>query len=53
MMYFWKALRIMGVVTDWSSKALEDGKVTLPEAVDLAVRIAEVLGIPTDIELPK
>lgn len=52
MNYFFKALRIMGIVTDWSSKALEDRKVTLEEAADLAQRIADVLGIPTDITLP-
>ena len=52
MKYFFKALRIMGIVTDWSSKALEDGKITLPEAVDLAVRIAKALDIPTDIQIP-
>ncbi|GAI23010.1 unnamed protein product [marine sediment metagenome] len=43
----------MGIITDWSSKALVDGKVTLNEAVDLAVRVAEALSIPTDIQLPK
>lgn len=52
MNYFFKVLRIMGIVTEWASKALQDGKVTLNEAVDLAQRIAEVLGIPTDIKLP-
>lgn len=51
--YFFKALRVMGIVTDWSSKALVDGKITLQEAVDLAKRLAEALDIPTDIELPK
>jgi len=51
--YFFKALRVMGIVTDWASKALVDGKVTLKEAVDLAERIGEALGIPTDIQIPK
>ncbi len=53
MNYLFKVIRIMGIVTDWTSKALEDGKITIQEAVDLAVRIAEVLNIPTDIQLPK
>jgi len=53
MNYFFKALQIMGIVTSWSSKALEDGKVTLDEAADLAKKIADVLGIPTDIKLSK
>ncbi|MBA7630355.1 hypothetical protein ES703_37877 [subsurface metagenome] len=42
----------MGIVTDWSSKALEDGKITLDEAADLAERIADVLGIKTELKLP-
>ena len=53
MSYFFKALRVMGIVTDWAAKALVDGKVTLNEAVDLAERVAEALGVPTDIQLPK
>ena len=52
MNYFFKALRVMGIVTDWASQALVDGKVTLKEAVDLAERIAGVLGIETDIKIP-
>lgn len=51
--YFFKALRIAGIVTDWAAKALVDGKITLHEAVDLAERVGEALGIPTDIQLPK
>ena len=42
----------MAIVTDWSSKALQDGKITIQEAADLAVRIADVLGIHTDIQIP-
>lgn len=52
MNYFFKALRIMGIVTEWSTKALEDGKITLDEAADLAGRIADVLGISTEFKLP-
>lgn len=53
MKYFFTALRIMGIVTAWSSKAMQDGKITIEEAAELAVGIADVLGIPTDIQLPK
>ncbi len=53
MSYFFRLIRIMGIVTEWSAKALADGKITLEEAVELAVRIAEVLGIPTEIEVPE
>lgn len=51
--YFFKALRVMGIVTDWASKALVDGKISLTEAADLAQRIGDALGIPVDVQLPK
>lgn len=50
--YFFIAIQIIGIVTDWASKAMQDGKITLKEAIDLAERIAKALGIPTDINLP-
>ncbi len=53
MRYLFKAFRVMGIVTDWSTKALVDGKISLNEAVDLATRLAEALGIPTEIDLPE
>ena len=53
MAYFFKILQIMGIVTTWSGQAMADGKITLTEAVELAVRIAAVLGIPTEIDIPQ
>lgn len=53
MHYFFKALQIMGIAADWSAKALEDGKVTIDEAIDLAKRVCDVLDIPLEIELPE
>ncbi|MBA7495638.1 hypothetical protein ES702_06227 [subsurface metagenome] len=53
MNYFLKALRIAGIVTDWAAKALVDGKISAQEAVDLAVRIADALGIPCEVDLSK
>ena len=35
MSYFLQALQIMGIITDWSAKALADGKVSLDEAVEI------------------
>jgi hypothetical protein len=52
MTYFLKALRILGIVTDWATQALVDNKITIQEAADLAERIGQALGIPTDIQLP-
>ncbi|GAI44898.1 unnamed protein product [marine sediment metagenome] len=51
--YFYKGLQLMGITQSWSEKALEDGKVTLKEATELATRFCEVLGIPLEIEIPK
>ncbi|MBA7495816.1 hypothetical protein ES702_06407 [subsurface metagenome] len=51
--YFFKALTIVGIVADWSTKALVDGKITAKEATDLGVQVANALGIKTEIELPK
>lgn len=52
MKYFFRALRVMRFVMAWSA-ALEDGKVTLKEAVALAQGICDVLGIKTEIVLPE
>ena len=53
MKYFFKALRIMGVISAWSGKALEDGKVTVAEAIELAAAICLVIGVPTEFDFPK
>lgn len=47
-----KIFQIFGVVSTWSMKAFEDGKVTLLEAVELATALCGLLGIPVDINLP-
>lgn len=41
---------IFGIVSDWAKKALDDGKVTIHEAVTLAVSLASVLGIDAVME---
>ena len=51
MFYFLKVLRIFGIVSEWSAKALEDGKVTAMEAADLGIKIAGALDLPTEIDL--
>jgi hypothetical protein len=47
-----KIFQIFGIVSAWSVKAFEDGKVTLIEAVELATQLCALLGIPADINLP-
>ena len=53
MLYFLKALKVMGVVAEWSSRALEDNKVTAKEAMELGIMLADALGLPTEIDLAK
>ena len=53
MLHFLKALKVMGVVAEWSGRALEDGKVSAEEAMELGISLAGVLGLPTEIDLTK
>ena len=45
-----KMAAIFRIVSVWADKALSDGKVTLLEATALVTDLAEVIGIPTDIQ---
>jgi len=47
-----KIFQIFGAVSTWSAQALADGKISITEAVSLAVIIAGILGIQTEIEVP-
>ena len=47
-----RIFQIFGIVSSWATKALADGKITLKEAVDLAAQVAEILGVPTEINVP-
>lgn len=44
--------QIFGIVSTWATQALADRKITLAEAVDLAVKVAEVLDVKIEIEIP-
>lgn len=48
---FIKAFQIMGTISSWSVKALEDGKVTLTEATELAEDVCKILGIPLELDV--
>ena len=50
--FLFKGLQIMATVSEWSQRALADGKVTLAEAVDLANRVCPILGVPLEIDVP-
>jgi len=47
-----KIFQIFGIVSSWAAQALDDGKITLKEATNLAGQIAEVLGVAIEIEVP-
>ncbi len=45
-----KLFTLFGIVSTWAEKALEDGKITLTEAAQLAERLGPLLGVPVHIE---
>jgi len=47
-----KIFQIFGIVSSWATKAFADGVVTLSEAVELAISLCAILGIPTKLDLP-
>lgn len=47
-----KIFTVFGVVSTWAETALADGKVTLNEAVELVTKLAAILGIRTELEIP-
>lgn len=48
-----KIFMVFGIVSSWASKALEDGKISLLEAADLASQLGTALGIPTELTIPQ
>jgi hypothetical protein len=50
-MNFFKILSIISLISSWMSKALEDGKITLREALELIGLLAPALGLPLDFEI--
>lgn len=50
---FLKALQIMGLISSWSVTALEDGKVTAKEALELIEGACSILGVPLELDLTK
>ena len=47
-----KILVVLGILTEWSTKAMANGKITATEASDLGIKVAQALGLPTSIEVP-
>ena len=48
-----KLFQIFGIVSSWAAKALSDGKITLEEAVQLAMQLADLLGVKIEFEVPE
>ena len=48
-----KVFAILGVVSAWANKALEDGKISVQEGIGLVVDMAPVLGIPLEWDVPE
>ena len=50
-MNFFKILSIVSLISSWMAKALEDGKITLREALELIGLLAPALGLPLDFKI--
>jgi len=50
-MNFFKVLAIISIISSWMTKALEDGRITLREALELIGLLAPKLGLPLDFEI--
>ena len=46
-----KIFTVFGVVSSWAEKALEDNELSIQETVDLAEKVAEILGVPLKVDL--
>lgn len=42
---------VFGIVAAWAEKAMEDGKITVREALELVEEIATLIGVPLDFDL--
>lgn len=43
--------QFFGVISSWASKALEDGKVTAAEGLELVVALAGILGVQPEFSV--
>ena len=50
-MNFFKILAIISLISSWMNKALEDGRITLAEALDLISKLAGPLGLPLEFDI--
>lgn len=43
-------MQVFGIVSAWLEKAMQDGRITILEAVELVTQLALLIGVPTDID---
>jgi len=48
-----KIFIVFGIVSTWASRALQNGKISLVEAAELATLLGDALGIPTELGIPE
>ena len=46
-----KIIRVFLIVFAWAKTALKDGRITIQEALDLILKLAALLGIPTSFDV--
>lgn len=51
MKYFFTALQVMGIVSNWSAAAMADGRITADEAGALVKQLAAALGLPLGFDV--
>ena len=44
--------KFVTIIGMWATKALEDGKITAAEGLELVAQLAEIIGIPLELALP-
>lgn len=45
--------QFFGAISSWAVKALEDGKVTADEGLELVEKLAGIIGVPLELAVPK
>jgi len=43
--------QFFGIISSWSVKALEDGKVTAEEGLELVISLASILGVKPEFDI--
>ena len=44
--------KFVTIIGMWATKALEDGKITAAEGLELVAQLAEVIGVPLELTVP-